>query len=230
MSAPAAARADVLERVRVAGPNLVLVAFGAPKQELWISESPPRPFDPAVLLGVGASIDFIAGAAKRAPAWIATTGSSGSIAWCKSPAAVVEALPPPGPEVRPSSCCASLSGGEARRANEAVPRTPPTCRRQNVTVPPEDEDERKGQEPRHPRELAVPGPRAYATHATRPASRRARSSRPSEKQRPVGERARDLQRKERSAAEPPHDPYAVPCGSDRADRRGDLIRLRVSAA
>lgn len=73
MSAPAAARADVLERVRVARPNLVLVAFGAPKQELWIAESAVT-LRPAVLLGVGASIDFIAGAAKRAPAWISDNG------------------------------------------------------------------------------------------------------------------------------------------------------------
>ena len=54
------------ERVAAAKADLVLMAFGAPKQELLIARIAER-VKPAVLLGVGASLDFIAGTIKRAP-------------------------------------------------------------------------------------------------------------------------------------------------------------------
>jgi N-acetylglucosaminyldiphosphoundecaprenol N-acetyl-beta-D-mannosaminyltransferase len=73
MSAPAASRVGVTARVRQSKADLVLVALGAPKQELWIAEAAPA-LRPAVLIGVGASIDFIAGTAKRAPAWMSAQG------------------------------------------------------------------------------------------------------------------------------------------------------------
>jgi N-acetylglucosaminyldiphosphoundecaprenol N-acetyl-beta-D-mannosaminyltransferase len=73
MSAPPATRADVLERVRATKPDIVLVALGAPKQELWITES-KADLRPAVLLGIGASVDFIAGTARRAPPWMSASG------------------------------------------------------------------------------------------------------------------------------------------------------------
>jgi N-acetylglucosaminyldiphosphoundecaprenol N-acetyl-beta-D-mannosaminyltransferase len=73
MDAPAEARAEVLTRVRASRPDLVLVALGAPKQELWIAES-AADLRPAVLLGIGAAVDFIAGTARRAPRWVSTAG------------------------------------------------------------------------------------------------------------------------------------------------------------
>lgn len=54
------------ERVAAAKADLVLMAFGAPKQELLIAHIAER-VKPAVLLGVGASLDFIAGTLNRAP-------------------------------------------------------------------------------------------------------------------------------------------------------------------
>jgi N-acetylglucosaminyldiphosphoundecaprenol N-acetyl-beta-D-mannosaminyltransferase len=63
----------VVERIRAAKADLVLVALGAPKQELWIAEATPE-LRPAVLLGIGAAIDFIAGTAKRAPSWMSRSG------------------------------------------------------------------------------------------------------------------------------------------------------------
>lgn len=56
-----------------AKPDLVLMAFGAPKQELLIARIAER-VKPAVLLGIGASLDFIAGTIKRAPALMRKTG------------------------------------------------------------------------------------------------------------------------------------------------------------
>jgi N-acetylglucosaminyldiphosphoundecaprenol N-acetyl-beta-D-mannosaminyltransferase len=62
-----------LERLRAASPDLVLVAFGAPKQELWIDRFSDR-IGPAVAIGVGGSLDFITGKVKRAPAWMSRAG------------------------------------------------------------------------------------------------------------------------------------------------------------
>jgi N-acetylglucosaminyldiphosphoundecaprenol N-acetyl-beta-D-mannosaminyltransferase len=62
-----------LERLRAASPDLVLVAFGAPKQELWIDRVSDR-IRPAVAIGVGGSLDFIAGQIRRAPAWMSRAG------------------------------------------------------------------------------------------------------------------------------------------------------------
>jgi N-acetylglucosaminyldiphosphoundecaprenol N-acetyl-beta-D-mannosaminyltransferase len=73
MSRPREERSELLETIRAARPDLVLVALGAPKQELWIHES-REALAPAVLLGIGASLDFIAGAVQRAPRWVSRTG------------------------------------------------------------------------------------------------------------------------------------------------------------
>src|SRR5262249_29546891 len=52
--------------IRAAKPEVVWCAFGAPKQELWMREHALL-LAPAVLLGVGAAFDFVAGAKPRAP-------------------------------------------------------------------------------------------------------------------------------------------------------------------
>ncbi len=65
--------AAVLERVRAAKPDLVFVALGAPKQELWIARCLDE-IRPAVAIGVGASLDFISGQISRAPRWVSNAG------------------------------------------------------------------------------------------------------------------------------------------------------------
>lgn len=57
---------DVIEAVRRAAPALVLVALGAPRQELWMHAHRVE-LAPAVLLGIGATLDFLAGDKRRAP-------------------------------------------------------------------------------------------------------------------------------------------------------------------
>ena len=64
---------EVAERIRRAAPDLVLVALGAPKQEIW-SYTRAELLKPAVLIGVGASLDFVAGIQKRAPSWMSKVG------------------------------------------------------------------------------------------------------------------------------------------------------------
>lgn len=65
--------AQALARIRAAQPHLVLVAMGAPKQELFMHRF-EEAYAPAVALGIGAGLDFIAGTVKRAPRWMQKAG------------------------------------------------------------------------------------------------------------------------------------------------------------
>ncbi len=62
-----------LAKVRAAKPDLLLLALGAPKQELWMHHLKSQ-YAPAVAFGIGAGLDFIAGTVKRAPAWMSRSG------------------------------------------------------------------------------------------------------------------------------------------------------------
>ena len=59
-------RAEQLQRIQEAKPDILLVAFGQPKGERWIFNNYQRLGVP-VSIQLGASFDFVAGAAKRAP-------------------------------------------------------------------------------------------------------------------------------------------------------------------
>ncbi len=63
----------VRARVARTRPDLVLVALGAPKQELLMHRWHRRGVR-AVMLGIGAGLDFIAGNVSRAPQWISSAG------------------------------------------------------------------------------------------------------------------------------------------------------------
>jgi N-acetylglucosaminyldiphosphoundecaprenol N-acetyl-beta-D-mannosaminyltransferase len=65
--------AAALARLAAARPQLVLVALGAPKQEVWIHRNRAA-LAPAVAVGVGASLDFVAGRVRRAPRWMSRSG------------------------------------------------------------------------------------------------------------------------------------------------------------
>ncbi len=73
LAKPKESRAPIVERIVAAKPDIVLMAFGAPKQELFCHEI-AEAVAPAVLLGIGATLDFIAGTVTRAPAWMANAG------------------------------------------------------------------------------------------------------------------------------------------------------------
>ena len=63
----------VARMVREARPHMVFVAFGSPKQELWMARNYRR-LGAAVCIGVGASFDFAAGTQARAPRWMQRAG------------------------------------------------------------------------------------------------------------------------------------------------------------
>jgi len=73
LAAPPAQRAAEIVRIKETKPDVVLVALGAPKQEIWIDDVATA-LAPAVLIGVGASLDFLAGTAVRAPQWMSRVG------------------------------------------------------------------------------------------------------------------------------------------------------------
>jgi N-acetylglucosaminyldiphosphoundecaprenol N-acetyl-beta-D-mannosaminyltransferase len=65
--------AQVIADIAAARPALLFVALGAPKQELWLHQHKQQ-LAPAVGLGIGASLDFIAGVSTRAPSWMSRAG------------------------------------------------------------------------------------------------------------------------------------------------------------
>jgi len=63
----------IVARLRAAAPRVVLVAYGAPRQDLWLRRNLPR-LGPVVGLGVGGTFDYISGRVPRAPAWMRRIG------------------------------------------------------------------------------------------------------------------------------------------------------------
>lgn len=59
----------ILTRVRTARPDVLVVGLGAPKQEVWVHKQRSN-LASAVVLCVGATIDFLAGEKARAPRWV----------------------------------------------------------------------------------------------------------------------------------------------------------------
>lgn len=63
----------VVDLIRSARPDILLVGLGTPKQEKWIKEYHQKAGAP-VSVGIGASFEFTAGIFKRAPLWIRRFG------------------------------------------------------------------------------------------------------------------------------------------------------------
>ncbi len=63
---------DVTRSIRDSGVRILFVGLGSPKQDRWMSEHQGR--IPAVMLGVGAAFDFLAGAKPQAPVWMRRSG------------------------------------------------------------------------------------------------------------------------------------------------------------
>jgi N-acetylglucosaminyldiphosphoundecaprenol N-acetyl-beta-D-mannosaminyltransferase len=68
---------EIMEYPMSCKPDLVIVALGAPKQEIFISKA-HQYLPKSVMIGLGASLDFIAGDVPRAPQWMQKIG----LEWC----------------------------------------------------------------------------------------------------------------------------------------------------
>jgi exopolysaccharide biosynthesis WecB/TagA/CpsF family protein len=66
--------ADVLRMISTSGATALIVGLGAPKQELWIHRYRGAMPEVKIFMGVGATIDYEAGAVPRAPRWMRSTG------------------------------------------------------------------------------------------------------------------------------------------------------------
>ena len=66
--------ADVVPRVAAAAPDILLVAFGMPRQERWIARNLASVPSVRVAIGVGGSLDYLAGAAVPPPALVHAVG------------------------------------------------------------------------------------------------------------------------------------------------------------
>lgn len=64
----------VVEQINTAGPDIVWVGLGTPKQERWMAAHTGRVLAPA-LIGVGAAFDIHAGLSPQAPRWIRHSGT-----------------------------------------------------------------------------------------------------------------------------------------------------------
>jgi N-acetylglucosaminyldiphosphoundecaprenol N-acetyl-beta-D-mannosaminyltransferase len=67
---------DVFSRLRVAGANVLLVAFGAPAQDKWVAKHHQKLAEYGIVIGigVGGTFDYLAGTVPRAPGLIRRIG------------------------------------------------------------------------------------------------------------------------------------------------------------
>jgi N-acetylglucosaminyldiphosphoundecaprenol N-acetyl-beta-D-mannosaminyltransferase len=60
-------------RLQEARPHILLVAYGHPRQDLWIDQH-RHELPATVAMGIGGALDFVAGVAQRAPLWMRRIG------------------------------------------------------------------------------------------------------------------------------------------------------------
>lgn len=60
---------EIIEQIKNAQPDILLVALGVPKQEKWLFKNKDK-LNVPVSIGVGGSFDVMAGIVKRAPVWM----------------------------------------------------------------------------------------------------------------------------------------------------------------
>ncbi len=61
-------------RIATTAPDILFVAFGHPKQEMWIAKHLNEFPTVKVVVGIGGTFDFWSGTKKRAPIWMQTIG------------------------------------------------------------------------------------------------------------------------------------------------------------
>ena len=69
----ASEESSVVSRIREAKPSMLFVGLGQPRQEIWVAEHKDALGVP-LIMGVGGSMDVIAGDVRRAPEWMQKAG------------------------------------------------------------------------------------------------------------------------------------------------------------
>jgi N-acetylglucosaminyldiphosphoundecaprenol N-acetyl-beta-D-mannosaminyltransferase len=63
----------VRDEIRAAAPHILFVAISSPRKEYWVEENAPH-LGPRLVVGVGGSLDVVAGLVRRAPRWMQRLG------------------------------------------------------------------------------------------------------------------------------------------------------------
>ena len=64
---------DIIRKINAAKPDILLVAFGNPKQDLWLARH-RNAIKVPVAIGIGGTLEMIAGKVDRAPLWMQKCG------------------------------------------------------------------------------------------------------------------------------------------------------------
>ncbi len=64
----------IVEMINASRADVLLVAYGAPKQDKWIFRNREALSTVRVAIGIGGSLDFVTGKATRAPVWVQKLG------------------------------------------------------------------------------------------------------------------------------------------------------------
>jgi N-acetylglucosaminyldiphosphoundecaprenol N-acetyl-beta-D-mannosaminyltransferase len=76
--------AAIVERINVARPDVLWVALGMPKQDIWIHDR-LKQLNVPVAIGVGAAFAFVAGTVSRCPEWMGSAGFEWVYRFIKEP-------------------------------------------------------------------------------------------------------------------------------------------------
>jgi N-acetylglucosaminyldiphosphoundecaprenol N-acetyl-beta-D-mannosaminyltransferase len=75
---------EIVDRINAARPDILWVALGMPKQDIWIHERLSR-LNVPVAIGVGAAFAFVAGTVSRCPEWMGRAGFEWVYRFIKEP-------------------------------------------------------------------------------------------------------------------------------------------------
>lgn len=76
--------AETVARINAAKPDLLFVALGNPKEEIWMGRNAAA-LDVPAMIGVGGSFNFVSGRVKRAPRWVQKCGLEWVHRVCQEP-------------------------------------------------------------------------------------------------------------------------------------------------
>lgn len=81
---PSVANNEVIKRINIFKPDILLVAYGMKKQEFWIDKN-LKVINVGLVMGVGRSFDYYSGDLKRAPTWVRKMGMEWLYSLIKEP-------------------------------------------------------------------------------------------------------------------------------------------------
>lgn len=91
---------EVIRQIQSVTADVVFICLGGPKQEQWFYHWRDR-LPPAVYIGAGAAVDFVAGQKKRAPQWVQRAGLEWAYRVAQEPSRLAARYFVEGPKILP---------------------------------------------------------------------------------------------------------------------------------